>query len=186
MKRRRLILMIALISMAAFLPFRARIIHNEKQELRLLYLKDRAMRFAAKYHNQDVIVVSKQDHLLYYFKDGKIVRNDLWNGFKYNFPVRVALASQFYKTPEGEMFIEDKNPNSQYILFLKLSYPGAYGIHSAPTRFRSFLDRMEKLNPNFKFATLKDDTRGCVQVENRVIKYLYEQVDVKTPVLILP
>ncbi|PIS28506.1 L,D-transpeptidase, partial [Candidatus Saganbacteria bacterium CG08_land_8_20_14_0_20_45_16] len=30
------------------------------------------------------------------------------------------------------------------------------------------------------------DTRGCVQVENRVIKYLYAQVDVDTPVIIMP
>ena len=45
---------------------------------------------------------------------------------------------------------------------------------------------MEALNPYFKFATKKDDTRGCVQVENRVIKYLYAQVDVDTPVIIMP
>ena len=186
MNKRHVSLIIVLISMASFLPFKARIINNEKQEIRLLFLKDQVTRFAQKYHHQDSIVVSKQDHLLFYFKKGKIVKNDRWNGFTYNFPVKVALAGQFYKTPEGEMFIEEKNPYSRYILFLKLSYPGAYGIHSAPTRFRAFLNKMEKIDPNYKFATLKDDTRGCVQVENRVIKYLYAQVEVKTPVLILP
>ncbi|MBI5700432.1 L,D-transpeptidase [Candidatus Saganbacteria bacterium] len=156
------------------------------ESVRLLYLKQKVLEFAGKYNDKDVIVVSKKDHLLYYCKNGDIVTNDNWNGFKITFPVKVSLASKYYKTPEGEMFIDDKNPNSRYILFLHFSYPGAYGIHSAQTRLRSYLEANEKKDPDFEFVTKKDDTRGCVAVENRVIKYLYAKVEPKTPVLIMP
>ncbi len=156
------------------------------EEVRLLHLKQQAQEFASKYHDQDVIVVSKKDHLLYYYKNGQLVRGERWNGFTYNFPVKVALASRSYDTPEGEMFIDYKNPHSKYILFLSFSGPGDYGIHSAETRFKSYLEKMEKINPHFKFATVKDNTRGCVQVENRIIQYLYSKVNANTPVLVMP
>lgn len=159
---------------------------KDPQEIRLLYLQQKVYEFANMYKGRDTIIVSKKDHLLYYCRNGKIVQNENWNGFTYNFPVKVALAGKNHWTPEGEMFVDGKNPQSQYILFLSLSTPGDYGIHSAPTRYKAFLDAMEKLNPHFIFATIKDDTRGCIQVENRVIKYLYANVDVKTPVLVLP
>ncbi len=174
---------IAIITIIA-LTGQGRKIDNEKDYVRLLYLKYRVNEFAQKYKGQDVIVVSKQDHLLFYCKDGEVVKNDRWNGFNYNFPVKVALAGQYYKTPEGEFKVEIKNDQSQFIKFL--GFKGLYGIHSASTRFKNYLDKMEALNPHFKFATNKDDTRGCVQVENRVINYLYAQVDVDTPVIIMP
>jgi len=157
-----------------------------EQGLRRLMLRQQVLAFAEKHSGQTVLVVSKKDHLLFFCRDGKIVENETWNGFTYNFPVKTALASRYYWTPEGEMYVDGKNPYSQYILFLSLSYPGAYGIHSAPTKYKSYLERMEKKFPQFEFATKKDDTRGCIQVENRIIKYLYANVDVRTPVLVMP
>lgn len=159
---------------------------KEAPSLRLIYLQQQALEFANKYRHQDAIIISKKDHLLYYLKSGQLVRNEVWQGRTYNFPVKVALAGPGYKTPEGEMQIDGKNARSRYILFLSFSGPGDYGIHSAPTRFRAWLDRMEQKYPNFIFATKKDDTRGCVQVENRVIKYLFANVDLNTPVLVMP
>lgn len=157
-----------------------------------LYVKDlqrdyvTILAFAEKHGNEDVIVVSKKSRLLYYFKNGRMVRNEKWKGFTLNFPVKVSLAGRFYRTPEGEMFIDRKNARSRYTLFLSLSNPGDYGIHGASTRLKSYLDKKEKLDPNFEFVTKKDATRGCVATENRVIKYLFSQVNVNTPVLILP
>jgi hypothetical protein len=84
------------------------------------------------------------------------------------------------------MYVDRKNDRSRYTLFLGLSLPGAYGIHGASTHFASFLDQMEKIDPDFTFVTKRDDTRGCVAVENRVIKYLFTKVALGTPVLILP
>ncbi|MBU0672476.1 MAG: L,D-transpeptidase [Candidatus Margulisbacteria bacterium] len=159
---------------------------REKEVPRLLYFKQKVWEFAQKYRDQDVIVVSKKDHLLYYYRNGKLVRNDKWNGFIYNFPVKVSLANKYHRTPEGETYVDGKNNRSRYTLFLSLSNPGAYGIHGAATSVSRYLDRMEKKDPNFTFVTKKDDTRGCVAVENRVIKYLFSKIDLKTPVLIIP
>jgi len=86
--------------------------------------KLRVKLFSAKHLGQDVIVVFKGDRLLYYVKDGQIVRDQEWSGFTYNFPVKVALGSRpSYWTPEGEYYICRKNPNSQFIKFLGISYP---------------------------------------------------------------
>ncbi|MFC1571947.1 L,D-transpeptidase [Candidatus Margulisiibacteriota bacterium] len=178
------IISILLICLVVIVGYTNRI-ENEKEAVRLPYLRQQVLQFANKYRNQDVIVVSKKDHLLYYLRNGKLVRNEKWNGFTINFPVKVALAMPGYDTPEGEMFIDRKNPYSKYVRFLSFSGPGAYGIHSEATKYKTHMERMEKLDPNFEFATKKDNTRGCVQVENRIIKYLFSKVDVKTPVLVL-
>lgn len=159
---------------------------GKKDEIRLIYLKQKVLDFARKYNDRPVIVVSKKEHLLYYCEKGKIVENDRWQGFSFSFPVKVSLASKYYRTPEGEMSVDRKNANSRYTLFLGLSIPGAYGIHGAATHLASYLNLMEKLNPNFSFVTRRDDTRGCVAVENRVIKYLFARVGLNTPVLIIP
>jgi lipoprotein-anchoring transpeptidase ErfK/SrfK len=148
--------------------------------------QQKVLAFAGKYSDRPVIVVSKKDHLLYYCEKGKIVANDQWQGFTYSFPVKVSLAGKYYRTPEGEMMIDRKNANSRYTLFLGLSLPGAYGIHGASTHLASYLNLMEKADPNFYFVTRRDDTRGCVAVENRVIKYLFAKVGLNTPVLIIP
>ena len=44
---------------------------------------------------------------------------------------------------------------------------------------------MESVHPNYTFVTKKDNTRGCVAVENRVIRYLFAQVNVDTPIIIM-
>lgn len=166
------------------LPSLGQKIAAEKEQVRLMFFKQKVWEFAKKYKDQDVIVVSKKDHLLYYYQKGKLVRNEQWNGFTYDFPVKVSLANRWHHTPEGKMYVDRKNKWSRYTKFLSLSNPGDYGIHGAPTHLKSYLNKMEKKNPDLVFVTRKDNTRGCVAVENRVIKYLFAQVDVGTPVLI--
>ncbi|MFH1387428.1 MAG: L,D-transpeptidase [bacterium] len=184
MKKRLIVIFIILICLSPLFVMGR--VSLSKENLRLLYLRQQALEFAEKYKDRPAIFISKKDHLLYFCKNGEIVENDRWNGQAYSFPVKVSLASKYYKTPEGEMFISHKNPKSQFILFLGFSYPGTYGLHSGVTRLASYLEKQEKKDPDFTFVTKKDDTRGCVAVENRVIKYLYANVPVKTPVLIVP
>ncbi len=62
---------------------------------------------------------------------------------------------------------------------------GTYGIHGAPTYMKYAVDRMEKADPDLIYVTKKDDTRGCVAVEHRVLRFLYANIDIGTPVLIL-
>ncbi|HTY13586.1 MAG TPA: L,D-transpeptidase [Candidatus Omnitrophota bacterium] len=148
------------------------------------FLDQKVQEIADRYSNGDVIVVSKQDHLLYYCHRGLIVRGDRMGGFVFNFPVPVSLGANNRWTPEGEFKVYTKNPHSRFTLFM--GFCGLYGIHGASTRLASKLDYLEALNPNLKYVTRRDNTLGCVAVENRVIKYLYARVDVNTPVLIMP
>ena len=62
---------------------------------------------------------------------------------------------------------------------------GTYGIHGAPTYMKYAIDRMEKADPDLIYVTKIDNTRGCVAVEHRVLRFLYANIDVGTPVLIL-
>ena len=86
--------------------------------------KVRVQLFSAQHLGKDVLVVFKGERLLYYVKDGRIVRGEEWSGFHFDFPVRIALGSRpQYWTPEGEYYICQKNPYSQFIKFLGISYP---------------------------------------------------------------
>jgi hypothetical protein len=148
------------------------------------FLEKKVQEIADKYSNGEVIVVSKKDHLLYYCRKGFVVRGDRWGGFVYDFPVPVSLGVNNNWTPEGEFKVYLKNPQSRYTLFL--GFLGLYGIHGAETRLASRLNTHENLDPDYTYVTLKDRTRGCVAVENRVIRYLFAKVDLNTPVLIMP
>lgn len=147
-------------------------------------LEAKVQEIAGRYSNGEVIVVGKKDHLLYFCRRGFIVREDRWGGFVYRFPVPVSLGVNNHWTPEGEFKIYAKNPLSRYTLFL--GFLGEYGLHGAETRLASKLEQLERVNPDLTYVTRRDNTRGCVAVENRVIRYLYAQVDVNTPLYIMP
>lgn len=189
-------------------------------------LDGRALMFAAKYPTQDCLIVSKSRHLLYYCRNGFIVRSANLDGFDIFFPCPVAIGmGGKYETPSGEYFISVKNTYSRYTLFLGISYPsiadantayelgakltpydyrriivanllkteppvdtplgGTYGIHGAPTYMKYAIDRMESKDHNLIYVTKTDNTRGCIAVEHRVLRYLFSNVDVGTPILIL-
>ncbi|KAF0132945.1 MAG: hypothetical protein FD145_1480 [Candidatus Saganbacteria bacterium] len=147
-------------------------------------LDNKVKEIAEKHSNGDVIVVSKKDHLLYYCRKGLIVNGDKFGGFVYNFPVPVSLGANNNWTPVGNFKVYVKNEKSRFTLFL--GFLGLYGIHGADTRLASKLNQLESLNPDLVYVTRKDQTRGCVAVENRVIRYLYANIGVNTPVLIMP
>jgi len=147
-------------------------------------LDQKVQAIADKFSDGDVIVVSKKDHLLYYCRNGFIVNGDRFGGFVYNFPVPVSLGVNNRWTPVGKFKVYVKNPQSKFTLFL--GFLGNYGIHGAETRLASKLKNLEKLDPDLTYVTRKDNTLGCVAVENRVIRYLYANVEVDTPVYIMP
>lgn len=144
--------------------------------------------FVLRYRDKECIVVDKENHLLYYMRYGKIVKEDQFNGRTYTFPVPISIGmGGFYETPEGEFTINGKNPNSRFTKFLKLNVPysiAPYGIHAGPTYLAKKYEKLELSDPYGKYVTKKDDTRGCVGVETLVMKYLFEKVSVNTPVYI--
>ncbi len=96
------------------------------------------------------------------------------------------------KTPEGRYYIEKRNPNSNYHLSLKISYPndedwsnaekfgvspgGLIMIHGLP-------NGKEWIAPTHR---QKDWTDGCIAVTNDEIEEIWSLVDDGTPIQIWP
>jgi murein L,D-transpeptidase YafK len=138
----------------------------------------------------DSIAVYKREHRMYVFSEGRLIKT-----------YRIALGTNprgrkvcqgDCKTPEGLYYIEDKNPESDYYKNLGISYPndrdrararnlgrspgGDIKIHGLPNG-KGYLGRSH---------TITDWTEGCIAVTNAEIDELYANVEVGTPIRILP
>ena len=96
------------------------------------------------------------------------------------------------KTPEGRYYIETRNPNSNYHLSLKISYPNAEDWENA-SRFGHSPGGLIMIHglPNGKewiapTHTQKDWTDGCIAVTNEEIREIWELVGDGTPIQIWP
>jgi murein L,D-transpeptidase YafK len=96
------------------------------------------------------------------------------------------------RTPEGEYFIDLRNPDSAYHLALRISYP------NDKDRLRAWLDGYDPggqimihgLRNGFDWIgerhALDDWTDGCIAVTNAEMEEIWSLVDIGTPVEILP
>lgn len=91
------------------------------------------------------------------------------------------------KTPEGQYFIDRKNPNSRFYLSLGISYPNRQDIAKARAMGKSPGGDIFIHGTPDKFASRgRDWTWGCLAVTNRQMRTIYAMVDVGTPIKILP
>lgn len=97
-----------------------------------------------------------------------------------------------YRTPEGRYFIEDKNPDSDFFLSLKVSYPNAADRETAR---RLGVDPGGQImihglpnDPKLAEASYKelDWTDGCIAVSNSDMVDLWRLTRVSMPIEILP
>ena len=138
----------------------------------------------------DRIVVDKSERELYLVQDGVIVRTmEVALGLV---PEGHKLQEGDFRTPEGLYHIEAKNPDSDYFLSLKISYPNAEDrararslgvdpggqimIHGLPNE------------PRFAEASYSgaDWTDGCIAVSNSDMIDLWLLTQVATPIEIRP
>ncbi len=91
------------------------------------------------------------------------------------------------RTPEGQYWIDRRNPNSEYHLSIGISYPNAVDraaaqaigkspggdifIHGTPRKYR---------------RAPRDWSAGCITVTNREIEQIYAMVRDGTPITIRP
>jgi murein L,D-transpeptidase YafK len=109
------------------------------------------------------------------------------------------------RTPEGQYYICVKNPNSKYYLSLGLSYPN---IEDAQRGLRAGLISTEQYQKIAQAITdgetppwdtplggeifihgrgsASNWTRGCIALDDKDIRELYDAVAIGTPVLIQP
>ncbi len=90
------------------------------------------------------------------------------------------------RTPEGEYFIDRRNPNSDFYLSIGISYPNEEDIARA---------REAGVNPGGDifihgtprpFRNIDDWTVGCIAVTNREMRQIYAMVGNGTRIIIHP
>jgi murein L,D-transpeptidase YafK len=139
----------------------------------------------AKGYKVTHLIIMKKKRRLFLMHDEKVLR-------KYRIGLGFAPYGhkQFQgdgKTPEGQYFIDYKNPNSGFHLSLKISYPNAKDIAHARAQGKNpggdiFIHGQE----NGKGRRHGDWTAGCISVTNAQIREIYKYVPVGTPIHIFP
>jgi murein L,D-transpeptidase YafK len=139
-----------------------------------------------KYNGPEVtqVQVHKTDRKMYLLHNDKVLKSyDIGLGFA---PTGHKQFEGDGKTPEGMYFISHKNPNSEYHLSLRISYPNEADI--------AFAEKAEKDPggdifihgaPNKKVSR-RDWTLGCVAVTDREMEVIYSMVNPGTPIYIFP
>jgi murein L,D-transpeptidase YafK len=130
----------------------------------------RADNLGPHFERADSLLIVKSERKLYALKDGEVLRDfDIALGLM---PEGPKEREGDFRTPEGRYFLEAKNPNSDYFLSVKISYPnsddlararangvdpgGQIMIHGQPNEPKYSATRYQGL----------DWTDGCVAVSN--------------------
>jgi len=91
------------------------------------------------------------------------------------------------KTPEGDYFIDRRNPNSAFHLSLGISYPNEADIAYARAQGKppggDIFIHGERSRKNVRG---NDWTWGCVSVRNREMEQIYAMVRTGTPITLYP
>src|ERR1043165_1969329 len=153
--------------------------------------------------NQGKIIVKKAERKLYLYSDNKLVRTyRVGLGLS---PVGDKVRQGDRRTPEGDFYIFTRNDKSAFYLSLGISYPNA--AHAARglrdglitrAQYESIISALnQKKTPPQKTrlggdiyihgnGASSDWTWGCVALEDRDIRELFDLVTVGTPVTIRP
>ena len=132
------------------------------------------------------IVVNKGDRQMFLLNGTRVLKEyDIDLGFA---PVGDKQFEGDGKTPEGEYFIDRRNPDSRFHLSLGISYPNAQDVAEARKMGKKpggdiFIHGQQ--NP-FKRRTGENWTWGCIAVSNREIEVIYAMVKNGTPITINP
>ncbi len=94
------------------------------------------------------------------------------------------------RTPEGNYFIDRRNPDSQYHLSLGISYPSAEDAAEAALMGQSagsdIFIHGQGPEGRVKAPRMRDWTAGCIAVTDSQIEDLYAMIPDGTPVTITP
>ncbi len=153
--------------------------------------------------SQPKIIVKKAERKLYLYANGKLVRT--YRVGLGTSPVGDKIKEGDRRTPEGDFYIFTKNDKSAFYLSLGLSYPNA--VHARRGLRDGLINRVQydsiisalsqkKAPPQntplggeiyiHGNGSSRDWTWGCVALEDRDIRELFNAVSVGTPVTIRP
>ena len=158
--------------------------------LALIVLLAPGLTQASEFPVADRVVIEKDARLLHLMHDGKAFRTfKIALGIR---PVGDKKSEGDFKTPEGKYTLDRRNPNSEFFLSIRVSYPnsadrreaaelgvspgGAIMIHGQPNVPR---------RPSDYYARM-DWTDGCIAVSNSDMVDIWLRTTVGTPIEIRP
>lgn len=138
----------------------------------------------------DQALIVKSERKLYFYKADKVLQSfDIALGLM---PEGPKERSGDFRTPEGHYYLETKNPNSNYFLSIKISYPNAQDIARA---------REQGIDPGGQimihgqpneagYSALRaqglDWTDGCIAVSNSDMVDIWLMTEGPIPIEIRP
>ena len=138
----------------------------------------------------DLVIIEKSKREMTLYRDGAMVRSyRIALGFT---PIGDKLHQGDGKTPEGRFRINFKNPNSQFHLSLKISYPDAKDRAAAHARGDNpggdiFIHGTPGMRTPYPAnARIRDWTHGCIAVTENEIEEIWKLVPVGVAVEIKP
>lgn len=138
----------------------------------------------------DRVHVDKSDRQLHLLRDGQVLRSYRISLGKN--PVGDKQREGDLRTPEGEYYLDWRNPQSDFFMSMHISYPSAHDLREAEQRGeRPGSMIMIHGLPNDAQATrtdylYEDWTDGCIAVSNQAMIDIWLSVPDNTPITIAP
>ncbi len=131
------------------------------------------------------VLVSKSERRMYLLHNGEVLKT-----YRVGLGPAPAGHKQFLgdgRTPEGDYFINRRNPDSKFHLSIGISYPNAEDIARAAAEGKSpGGDIFIHGRPRKYRDGRRDWTAGCIAVKDREIETIYAMVRDGTPIRITP
>lgn len=138
----------------------------------------------------DRVVVEKESRKLHLVKNGQPFRTfDIALGFV---PIGDKVEEGDNKTPEGRYLLDARNPDSDYFLSIRISYPDAEDRHAARQKGvdpgGQIMIHGQPNEPTYSAAyyASTDWTNGCIAVSNSDMIDIWLMTPDNVPIEILP
>jgi murein L,D-transpeptidase YafK len=138
----------------------------------------------------DKVVIDKSDRKLYLIDNGDIMRSyDIALGMV---PVGDKKEEGDFKTPEGNYVLDLRNPDSDYFLSIRVSYPNAVDRREAremgvdPGGAIMIHGQPNQPTRSETYYRTQDWTNGCIAVSNSDMIDIWLMTDENTPIEIRP
>lgn len=122
------------------------------------------------YERADSLLIVKSERKLYLLKEGEVLRDfDIALGLM---PEGPKQREGDFRTPEGRYFLDARNPNSDYFLSVKISYPSPEDVQRARAKGvdpgGQIMIHGQPNEPKYSAARYQglDWTDGCIAVSN--------------------
>jgi len=138
----------------------------------------------------DKVVIEKASRKLHLMKDGESMRTfDIALGIR---PTGDKKVEGDFRTPEGRYLLDRRNPNSEYFLSIRISYPNAEDIRQArllgepPGGAIMIHGQPNTPTRSEAYYRTQDWTNGCIAVSNSDMIDIWLMTAANTPIEILP